>query len=166
MAEKAKNAAVEVAEDEELNLDVKVNVKNLSNWEVAFNRIQEGMGAVRIMPGGSQRLTRGEIIAQVQNGNKLFAGIDGMGSHANIYIDDKATRVELGFEDDDREQQILTLDSAKKLLVLPQAKYESKFNETIVTRSEKHAIMDFMRQLNINDYAKIRFAEIYTHCKL
>ncbi|MCM3274532.1 hypothetical protein M3691_38165, partial [Paenibacillus elgii] len=81
----------------ELKLDEKVNVKNLCNWDLYFYRI-ESVGEIKVPPNGFVRLTRHEIQSQVFNGNKFFVGIDGNGAHPKLYIDDKATRILVGFE--------------------------------------------------------------------
>lgn len=156
-----------VEEVEELNLDAKVNVVSLAKWEVSFTRLTDsGMGTVRIMPGGVAKLSRNEIIAQVQSGNALFAGTDGAGSHATLYIDDKQTRVELGFEGDGFEQCILTAEKVKAMFAMTQPKFEKELPNIVVTRTEKNAIIDFIRTLGLNDYAKIKVVENYTHYKL
>ena len=70
----------------ELNLEEKVTVKNIAGWTVGFKRI-ESQGDVTIPKEGTVRLTRSEIIAQTQSGNRLFNGTDDRGSHATLYID-------------------------------------------------------------------------------
>lgn len=156
-----------VDEVDELNLDVKVSVVSLAKWEVSFARLSDsGIGTVRIMPGGTAKLSRNEIIAQVQSGNPLFAGTDGVGSHATLYVDDKPTRVELGFEGDGFEQCILTADKVKEMFKMTQQKFEKELPNVVVTRTEKNAIMEFIRVLGLNDYAKIKVVENYTHYKL
>ena len=152
-------------QQEELNLDVKVTVKNIAGWNVGFSRKVDGYGDVNIAPNGSVRLSRNEIIAQVQNGNKLFAGVDDFGSHATLYIDDTATRRELGFETDDNKQLVFFNINIKKLFDKGQKAFESEFVKMIYTRAEKYAVMEAMRKEGINDYLKIRFAENHTGFK-
>ena len=89
-----------MSETKELNLEQKVTVKSIAGWNVGFPKLTE-TGDALIAPGGSARFTRNEIITQVQNGNKLFVGIDGMGSHATLYIEDADTRKELEFDTDE-----------------------------------------------------------------
>lgn len=86
---------VEVKDD--FNLEKKVTVRSIAEWTTGFQRIETN-GDVTIPPNGTVRLSRGEIISQVQNGNLLFTGIDGQGSHATLYIEDKPTRIEADFE--------------------------------------------------------------------
>lgn len=74
--------------EENLNLDAKVTVKNLAGWDVTFARLHDGFGDIVIVANGQQRLSRNEVIAQVNNSNKLFTGSDTVGSHATVYIDD------------------------------------------------------------------------------
>lgn len=153
----------------EINLDEKVTVKNLAGWEVSFSRKTEGIGDVLINPNGSYRLSRNEIIAQVQSGNRLFSGTDGLGSHATIFIDDAPTRKEVGFESEDgkTKQKIFSDKLVQKLFgYATQANFENAVQTFIVTRAEKYAIIEAVKRLKLNDYSKIRFIEKYTGYKL
>lgn len=152
---------------EEINLDQKVTVKNIAGWEVGFARIVD-IGDVLIMPEGSTRLSRNEIIAQVQNGNRLFVGIDGKGSHATLYIDDAITRKEIDFDSQDgKVKQIIFTDNVvSDLFKMAQSDFEKVLPETIKTRAEKYAIIQTIKKLKLNDYNKIRFIENYTGFKV
>lgn len=152
--------------EEDLNLDAKVTVKNLAGWDVTFARLQDGHGDVVIVANGQQRLSRNEVIAQVNNNNKLFTGSDTVGSHATIYIDDDATRKWLGFEEDGKPQKIFTEKLVEDLFKMSQAKYEKALPEFIRTRAEKYALIETIKKLKLNDYAKIVFASKYTGYKL
>ena len=150
--------------EEPLNLEQKVTVRSIAGWSVGFSRI-DGIGDIAIPPEGRIKLTRSEIIAQTQTDNKLFAGIDGMGSHATLYIDDAATRKELEFESDDgkRKQVVLTEDVMKNLFnIKNQSSFETQFAETVQTRAEKYAAMQIIKKLGLNDYSKIIFAVKHT----
>lgn len=153
---------------EELNLETKITVKNIAGWSVGFVRI-ETIGDVNIMPEGSTKLSRSEVIAQVQNGNKLFCGVDDHGSHATIFIADEATRKYLDFDSDDgkRKQAIFTDDLVKDVFAKKtQSSFENAFKEAFQTRAEKYAVIQSIKRNKINDYAKIRFAEDYTGYKV
>ena len=150
--------------EETLNLEQKVTVKSIAGWSVGFSRI-DGVGDIAIPPEGRIKLTRGEIIAQTQTDNKLFAGIDGMGSHATLYVDDEATRRELEFESSDgkRKQTILTEDVMKSLFnIKNQSSFQTQFAEAVQTRAEKYAAMQMIKKLGLNDYSKIVFAVKHT----
>ena len=82
-------------EEPQLNLEQQITVTNIAGWIVGFARLM-GIGDVNIPPRGSVRLSINEVISQVQNGNKLFTGIDGFGNHATIVIEDKRVLRELG----------------------------------------------------------------------
>ena len=151
---------------EELNLDAKVTVKNIAPWDEGFVRISDGYGDVNIAPNGKIRLSRNEIMAQVQRGNKLFCGINGTGSHATLYIDDEPTRKELDFDNEDGPQMVFfNLDLKRLFEYKRQDVFEREFKKWIVTRAEKIAVMEAMKAAKVNDYAKIRFAEEYTGYK-
>lgn len=152
---------------EELNLDAKVTVRNIAGWTVGFARIADGYGDVTITPNGSTRLSRNEIISQVQSGNRLFTGVDGKGSHATLIIEDKATRIEVDFETESEEQVLFSDDKVKRLFELKtQNTFENHFVNEIKTRAEKYAAMQTIKKSQLNDYAKIRFVEKYTGYKL
>lgn len=152
--------------EEDLNLDAKVTINNLAGWDVTFARLHDGVGDVTIVANGHQRLSRNEVIAQVNNNNKLFIGSDTNGSHATIYIDDEPTRKLLGFEEDGRPQMVFTEQLVKDLFDMSQAEYEDKLPVYIRTRAEKYALIKTIKKLQLNDYAKMVFASEYAGYKL
>ena len=86
-----------------VNMDEKVTLVNLAPWEVAFNKL-ESVGYVIIPPKGKVRVTtRSEVMAQVSNNNNLIGGIDELGSHATVYIDDAETRKMLEFDNEKKK---------------------------------------------------------------
>lgn len=162
------NETVDVTEVKELNLEQKVTIKNIAGWTVGFKRI-EGDGDVTIPPEGTTRLSRSEIIAQVQNGNRLLTGTDNRGSHATVYTDDAPTRVELDFDipEENITQQVLTADAVKKLFEYKTMKsFEDKLRQMVVTRAEKYAILQIIKKEKFNDFEKIRAVENYTGFKM
>jgi len=169
-ASATKNAAPVIQENiqpEELNLETKVTVKSIADWTVGFARRADGYGDITIAPKGSVRLSRNEIITQVQNGNKLFSGTDGLGSHATLIIEDTPTRIEVGFEGENFRQKVFSDELVDELFHIESTeKFEMKFKESIRTRAEKYAVIDAIKRLQINDYSKIRFVENYTGYRL
>ena len=148
----------------ELNMDTKVAVKNLCEWDLYFNRA-EGSGDVRVPSKGVTRLSRGEIQAQVYNGNKMFTGVDEQGSHAKLYVDDKDTRVLLGFESEDGKetQNVITPERVKKILEYKTQKtFEEKIQDEIKLDSEKLLLIEEAKRSKLKDYDKIKFIEEYT----
>ena len=159
---------VKLDQSEELNLEQKVTVRNLAGWPVGFRRI-ETLGDVTIPKEGMVRLSRGEIIAQTQSGNRLFNGIDERGSHATLYIEDEPTRLEVEFDskEEKRTQFVLNTDIVKKLFDYKTMKsFEDKLHEYVVTRAEKYAITQIIKKLKLNDHEKIRVIEEYTGYKV
>lgn len=155
---------VEVAED--FNLEKKVTVRSIAEWTTGFQRIETN-GDVTIPPNGTVRLSRGEIISQVQNGNLLFTGIDGQGSHATLYIEDKPTRIEADFETESSTQNVINKERIDDLFAIKSIKdFESTLHSMVVTRAEKYAIMGFIRKGNFNDYNKVRAVEDYTRLQV
>lgn len=152
--------------EKEIKLDEKVVVKSIAPWATGAKR-QLSIGDIMIQPKGSISLTREEIIAQAQTGNKLFTGIDGAGTHATWYIQDEYTRKELEFDTDDTKQSVISNEEIKKIFDLKTKKsFEENIKKKIVTRAEKCALIAAIKDLKINDYDRIVFCEQYTGNKL
>lgn len=147
------------------DLEKNVTIRNIAGWGVTF-ALRTKTGDILMGRNTKQRLPRNEIQAQIYNGNKLFAGTDGQGSHATIYIEDAATRQWLGFETEDKPQLVFTDELAKKLFAMPQAQFEQELPNYIVTRAEKYALNEAINRLGFNDYRKIVFASRYTEYPL
>lgn len=146
---------------EEIRMDDKITVKSIAPWDTGARRLAS-IGDIHIIPYGTVLLTREEVIAQAQNGNKLLTGTDGEGSHATWYIDDEWTRKEVGFD----KQVRLTKEEISRICGLKtQSTFESNIKKVAVTRAEKAMLMDCLEKLKINDYSKIRFCEKYTRIK-
>ena len=151
---------------EEIRLDEKVVVKSIAPWATGARRILS-VGDIQIQPRGSVTLTREEIIAQAQSGNRLFTGIDGKGSHATLYIEDAWTRRELEFDTDSAKQKVLTEDVVKKMFELKTfSSFKKNIEENVVTRAEMVFLLDVIKNSKFNDYEKIKFCEEYTGNKL
>lgn len=151
----------------ELDMDKKVEIKNLCDWDLYFDRIETN-GSVRIPKNGKLRLSRAEIQAQVYDNNVMFSGSDGEGSHARIYVEDKDTRVLLGFEQEDSKevQHVLDADTVKKILdYKTQNAFEKNIKEHVKTQAEKNFLVEESKRQKLNDYDKISFIEEYTGFK-
>lgn len=153
---------------ETLNLEEKVTVRNIAGWTVGFSRLSDMRGDVSIPAEGTARLSRNEIIMQTQNGNRLFTGTDTRGSHATIYVEDKATRIEVDFESEDGKvkQDILSDEKVKNLFSLKTDKsFEENLKKSVVTRAEKYALMKIIKRLKFDNYSKMKIVENYTGYK-
>ena len=160
----------EVVVKKEVNLDEKVVVRSIAPWLTGVARI-ESNGDISIPPLGTARLTRNEIISQVNNGNTLFTGTDGRGSHATWYIEDEYTRREVEFESTDgsTKQQILTKESVKDLFdEKTMNSFKKRLENEVITRAEKFAIVEAIqdKSLKINDYERIMLAKEMLDLKL
>ena len=154
----------ELHTQEDLNMDQKVTVRSIAGWVTGFKRI-ETAGDVTIPPEGTVRLSRSEIIAQVQNGNCLFCGKDNRGSHATLYIEDAATRYEVDFDSDieQYQQKIITKEKIQQLFREKSLKtFQTQLKDMVCTRAEKYYIIQMIKKLKINDYDKIRIVEKHT----
>ncbi|WP_079709856.1 hypothetical protein [Paraliobacillus ryukyuensis] len=149
----------------ELDMDKKVEIKNLCDWDLYFTRV-ESNGHVRIPRSGKTRISRAEIQAQVFDNNKMFVGTDGNGSHARIYVEDKETRDFLEFDKGNSKQKILDSEAVKKLLELKtQSSFEKNVKEKVKTKAEKNYLIEESKRQKLNDFNKIKFIEDYTGYK-
>lgn len=140
----------------------KVTVRSIADWDTGFKRI-ESIGDVQIPANGSVRLAASEIIAQVQNGNTLFRGSNGDGSHATLYIDDKATRIEADFETENTVQKFITNELVKDLFKKSKKDFKEGLRDLVITRAERYSIINIIRKEKLfNDYEKVRAVEDYT----
>ena len=84
-----------------------------------------------------------------------------------MIIEDKATRIEVGFETEEKSQKVFSDALIEELFdVEPPDEFQMYFKESIRTRAEKYAAIDAIKRLKLNDYNKIRFVEDYTGYKL
>ena len=151
---------------EEIRMEDKITLTSIAPWLTGFNRMLS-TGSVSIAPNGSVRLSREEVLAQGQSGNKLITGIDGMGTHATLYIEDEWTRKELGFDTDDKKQTVINKKLVKDMFDkknLPA--FKKAVEENIVTRAEKFSLLSIIKTLKINEYDKIAFCEEYCGAKV
>lgn len=152
--------------EEDIRLDKKVKVCSIAPWITGAPRVTS-KGDISIPANGSVLLSREEVIAQAQNGNKLLSGIDSLGSHATWYIEDEFTRSELSFDLDKKKQVFLTKEEIKRIFELKtQEAFKKNIQNTVTTRAEKAYLMEVIRSLKLNDYAKIAFCEDYTGIRL
>ncbi len=151
---------------EEIRMEDKITLTSIAPWHTGFARILT-VGDVAIAPHGVVRLSREEVLAQGQSGNKLITGIDGMGSHATVYIEDEWTRKELGFDTEEKKQTVISKKLVKDMFdkkTLPA--FKKAVEENIVTRAEKFSLLSIIKTLKINEYDKIAFCEEYCGAKV
>lgn len=142
-----------VEETKPLSMEEKITLKNLANWMVGFNKI-ESNGEVNIKAGGSIRVSRAEVISQFENGNKLLRG-EGDGTHATIYIDDKATRDYL-----DITSELIDKNKVKKIFAINGLDdFRNEIYKTFTTPAEKVLLIKIIRECGFNDFNKIRECE-------
>ena len=152
--------------EENVKLDEKVTVRSLAQWPTGAKRLLS-IGDIMIQPKGMIQLTREEIIAQVQTGNRLLTGGVLGPIHATWYIDDEWTRKECGLETEDQKQEFLTKELVRQIFALKTKKaFEDRITSTIKTDAEKCTLMEFIKELKINDYNRIKFCESYTGVKI
>ena len=123
-----------------------VLVNNLCSWPLSFKRLA-GQGDIFIQ--GNARnfplLTEDEVTAQIQSGNVMFTGTDGMGSHARIQIVDDDLRKKLFNLETAEVPTPVVLDekSVKELLAAkPKAEFNRRLAELVNTDAEKRMLVE------------------------
>ena len=148
--------------------NTKVKLKNLTSWILTFKRIN-AVGDVVMPPNSIITLSEDEVMAQIYNGNKLFVGDDGKGSHASIFIDNENLRINAEFESKNtgKTQEVLTDKVLKEIF---DEKTLTKFKETVKskvkTQAEKLKVVEYAKKSKLNDHDKIEFLEKHTGFKL
>lgn len=162
--EKIVERIIEKPVKEDNRLDKKINVRSIAPWITGAPRVTTN-GDISVPPKGTVLLSREEVIAQAQNGNRLINGTDSVGSHATWYIDDAFTRSELSFDisDENKSQTFLTKDIVKDIFdIKSQKDFEAEIENRVVTRAEKAYLIECIKEFNFNDYRKIDFCVKYT----
>ena len=147
--------------EKELNFNQKVEVKNIAPWDVAF-RAKVKPSDVLVKANSSTFLTAEEIIAQVQNDNRLFKGVDEIGSHATLIIDNADVREYLGFDEEDRKQNVLTYEKIKEWFKIKRLdSFMATIEANVKTRAEKKFLIKAIDDLDLDSYKKIDFCHKY-----
>ena len=140
--------------------------RNLAPWDVSFQR-KNTLGDVVIPPNAKVFLEREEIMAQAYMNNRLFVGTDGVGGHAQIYIENEELRKELGFDTDEGKQALLDDEKLKKLFEYKtQSAFERAVRESVIVHYEKFRLIEYIKKAKVNDYQKIRFCEDYVGVRI
>ena len=141
--------------------NTKVKLKNLTSWILTFKRIN-AVGDVVMPPNSIITLSEDEVMAQIYNGNKLFVGDDGKGSHARIYIDNEDLRINAEFESKNtgKTQEILTDKVLKEIF---DEKTLTKFKETVKskvkTQAEKSKVVEYAKKSSLTTTIKSSFSK-------
>ncbi len=132
-----------------------VPVNNLCAWPLSFWR-QAGQGDIEI-PANARNyplLSYEEVLAQIQTGNRMFTGTDGMGNHARIQIVDDEQRKKLfGMESVEADAPtLLDLDAVKALLAIrSKAKFNEQLQAMVTTTAEKKMLVELAKQAGADD---------------
>lgn len=135
--------AVKTRTIDDLKPSDRVEVRNLRAWELSFiprdGNAEQVTKGILINPNQKSMFKLSEVEDQVNNGNELFCGIDGLGGHASLQIVDPLVR-EYVFGESTNPTQ-LTVDAVNELLALEtKAAFDKRLSELVVTNSEKRMI--------------------------
>lgn len=132
-----------------------VLVNNLCSWPLNFRRLA-GQGDIAI-PGNARNfplLTEEEVLSQIQTGNVMFTGTDGMGNHARIQIIDEGQRKKLfGLESEEvGAPELLNEESVKELLsIRSKAKFNERMAAMVQTEAEKRMLVELAFKAGADD---------------
>lgn len=135
--------AVKTRTVDDLKPSDRVEVRNLRAWELSFiprdGNAEQVTKGILIYPNQKTMYKLSEVEDQVNNGNELFCGIDGLGGHASLQIVDPLVR-EYVFGEPTNPTQ-LTVDAVNELLALEsKVAFDKRLSELVVTNSEKRMI--------------------------
>lgn len=135
--------AVKTRTVDDLKPSDRVEVRNLRAWELSFiprdGNAEQVTKGILIYPNQKTMYKLSEVEDQVNNGNELFCGIDGLGGHASLQIVDPLVREYVFGEPTDPIQ--LTIDAVNELLALEsKVAFDKRLSELVVTNSEKRMI--------------------------
>ena len=121
-----------------------VLVNNLCSWPLGFRRLA-GQGDIAI-PGKARNfplLSEEEVLAQIQTGNVMFTGTDGMGNHARIQIVGDA---------EVSTPILLNEESVKELLAIrSKAKFNEQLEAMVKTDAEKRMLVELAFSVGAED---------------
>jgi hypothetical protein len=140
----------EVKPKVEVNLNDRVLLDNLCDWELHFRGIESDKDLFIPASVKSHRLlTVAEVFAQVRQGNIYFAGTDGFGTNASVkIIDENQAR----YIYEDNIPTILDINAVKKLLLIDnREKFENELSKLVVTSAEKRMIVSLARECGIDN---------------
>lgn len=133
--------------------ETKVAIDNLTNWDLYFSRIG-GVGDIKV-PASVKNfgmIPFEEIQMQIQTGNVMFIGSDGIGSHARLRIVDDEARATLFGMEEDVKVDVLTLDAVKALLAIKaKPAFNKRLGEMVTTDAEKRMIVELAKQAGAAD---------------
>lgn len=143
------------------NLEQKVPVTNLCNWDLFFRR-SDNLIDIRV-PANAKNygiLTYNEIQMQIQLNNIMFVG-DGLGNHARIKVEDDEIRKSLFGITEGKKQVLLTLDVVKELLTeTNKTSFTKKLKQLVNTEAEKKMIVEYAKQAKIDNVEKWKSEKI------
>lgn len=166
MANTTKNETSRVAKPKrEIQLTDRVFIENTRNWGLGFRAI-ESQKDISI-PAGAKRyaqLNVAEVMAQIQEGNIMFCGVDGLGNNAYLKIlDDDVRKYVFSYQEgeSDIKPVILDTDSVKKLLNISDKKdFIKELKRLVVTEGDKKMIVPLAKKVGIDNVAGYKRDEI------
>ena len=147
-----------------IQLTDRVFIENTRNWSVGFRAIESAKDVV--IPASAKKyaqLNVAEVMAQIQVGNVMFCGTNGIGDNAYLKILDNDIRKYVFSldENDDYEPIILDEESVKDLLdIKNKEEFKQRLSELVVTEGDKKMIIAIAKKVGIDDVAGYKRTEI------
>lgn len=121
----------------------RVEIRNLRAWELSFvprdGNIEQVTKGIIIKPASKNMFKLSEIEDQVNNGNELFCGLDGLGAHASLQIVDPIVR-EYVFGELTNPVQLTEEAVIELLAIESKSAFNKRLSDLVVTNSEKRMI--------------------------
>jgi len=147
----------------------KVTVKNISNvdmyflYEMSDYRFSADRIEILIPARQSKQIAVEELINKFQNQNPSICGVDGLGNHATLFIENVDLRKYFGFE----KQQILSPEKINEMFKIDKFnEFERAIRKNVVSLSEKLTLVEIAKAKfkdgSLDSASKIKFIEQYT----
>ena len=146
--------------------DTQVNVRNLTEFNVGFAAKTGEKRDIVFKPGRVVSVSEQEIRHQIDNDNPLFIGVDPdrkiLGFHADLYIESRDLRIELGLETEDKPQQLLDMDGIVVFFNTPSLqKFKRGLSHTIVSNADFQLMKKAINENYVTDHSRIGLALEY-----
>ena len=132
-----------------------VLINNLCAWPLYFNRVaSQGTVMVPANAKGFPLLSFEEVQAQIQLGNVMFTGLDGLGDHARLQIvNDEQRKALFGVDGTDTEPPTQLDEAAVKALlaIKTKAKFNDQMNKLVKTDAEKRMLVELAFKAGAED---------------
>ena len=145
------------------DMSKRVTIRNTTSIPTYFRYVDRDADA-KVAGKSKLSLPVSEVLAQADNGNPDFVGYNRDGKHATFYIEDKETRIYLGFETEDGKTKQEIVDEQAVVNMFDAVNLQTFANllvDKIVTGGEKQTLRDVLAAGKVNAHDKIEMANAF-----